>query len=293
MSGSRGLGRGLGKLIPTDMIEDFFDPTAEEDKKDSKLCDIAVKDIVPDEDQPRRVFDEAQLAALAGSIRENGVVQPIVVVKEGNKYKIVAGERRWRASKIAGLDKIPAIIRTLDAQKRLEISLIENVQREDLNPIEIATVYAKFRTQFNLSNAEIAKRVGKSESAVVNTTRLLNLPDSAKHAMVEHKLSEGQMRPLVTLTPEQIDAILPKIIEEGWSARKVEQYKVNLNNRAKAIKAAQPARDRSESDTYAESISDRLGVKVNIKSSARGTGEIVLKFKNKEEFEKLCSILTA
>ena len=101
------------------------------------------------------------------------------------------------------------------------------------------------------------------------------------------------MRPLVTLTPEQIDAILPKIIEEGWSARKVEQYKVNLNNRAKAIKAAQPARDRSESDTYAESISDRLGVKVNIKSSARGTGEIVLKFKNKEEFEKLCSILTA
>ncbi len=293
MSGSRGLGRGLGKLIPTDMIEDFFDPTAEEDKKDSKLCDIAVKDIVPDEDQPRRVFDEAQLAALADSIRENGVVQPIVVVKEGDKYKIVAGERRWRASKIAGLDKIPAIIRTLDAQKRLEISLIENVQREDLNPIEIATVYAKFRTQFNLSNAEIAKRVGKSESAVVNTTRLLNLPDSAKHAMVEHKLSEGQMRPLVTLTPEQIDAILPKIIEEGWSARKVEQYKVNLNNRAKAIKAAQPARDRSESDTYAESISDRLGVKVNIKSSARGTGEIVLKFKNKEEFEKLCSILTA
>lgn len=293
MSGSRGLGRGLGKLIPTDMIEDFFDPTAEEDKKDSKLCDIAVKDIIPDEDQPRRVFDEAQLAALADSIRENGVVQPIVVVKEGDKYKIVAGERRWRASKIAGLDKIPAIIRTLDAQKRLEISLIENVQREDLNPIEIATVYAKFRTQFNLSNAEIAKRVGKSESAVVNTTRLLNLPDSAKHAMVEHKLSEGQMRPLVTLTPEQIDAILPKIIEEGWSARKVEQYKVNLNNRAKAIKAAQPARDRSESDTYAESISDRLGVKVNIKSSARGTGEIVLKFKNKEEFEKLCSILTA
>ena len=292
MSGSRGLGRGLGKLIPTDMIEDFFDPTAEEDKKDSKLCDIAIKDIVPDEDQPRRVFDEAQLAALADSIRENGVVQPIVV-KEGDKYKIVAGERRWRASKIAGLDKIPAIIRTLDAQKRLEISLIENVQREDLNPIEIATVYAKFRTQFNLSNAEIAKRVGKSESAVVNTTRLLNLPDSAKHAMVEHKLSEGQMRPLVTLTPEQIDAILPKIIEEGWSARKVEQYKVNLNNRAKAIKAAQPARDRSESDTYAESISDRLGVKVNIKSSARGTGEIVLKFKNKEEFEKLCSILTA
>lgn len=292
MSAMRGLGRGLDKLIPTDTVEDFFDPTAEEDEKVSKLKEIAINDIIPDADQPRRKFDEAQLAALAESIKENGVVQPIVVVKEGDKYKIVAGERRWRASKIAGLDKIPSIVRTLDAQKRLEISLIENVQREDLNPIEIATVYAKFRSQFNLSNAEIAKRVGKSESAIINTTRLLNLPDSAKHAMVEHKLSEGQMRPLVTLTPEQIDNILPKIIEEGWSARKVEQYKVNLTNLKKTPKAS-ATRERQETDVYVESIRDRLGVKASIKTSARGTGEIVLKFKNKEELEKLCSILTA
>ncbi len=292
MSLPRGLGRGLGKLIPTDEIEDFFDPTAEEDKKESTLRDIKLDDIIPDKNQPRREFNETQLAALADSIRENGVVQPIVVVKEGNKYKIVAGERRWRASKIAGLDKIPSIVRTLDAQKRLEISLIENVQREDLNPIEIATVYAKFRNQFNLSNAEIAKRVGKSESAVVNTTRLLNLPDNAKHAMVEHKLSEGQMRPLVTLSQEQIDAVLPKIIEEGWSARKVEQYKVNLTNNKKALKTELP-RERQDTDIYVESIRDRLGVKASIKTSARGTGEIVLKFKNKEELEKLCSILTA
>ena len=290
MSAARGLGRGLDKLIP-DEIEDFFDPTAEEDKKESTLRDIALDEIVPDEDQPRRKFDEAQLAALADSIRTNGVVQPIVVVKEGKKYKIVAGERRWRASKLAGLDKIPAIVRTLDAQKRLEISLIENVQREDLNPIEIATVYAKFRSQFNLSNAEIAKRVGKSESAIVNTTRLLNLPDDVKHAMVEHKLSEGQMRPLVTLTPEQIGNVLPKIIEEGWSARKVEQYKVNLAN-TKKPKTSAP-REKQDTDLYAESIRDRLGVKASIKTSARGTGEIVLKFKNKEELEKRCSILTA
>lgn len=292
MSAARGLGRGLDKLIPTDTVEDFFDPTAEEDEKVSKLRDIAVDEIIPDPDQPRREFDEKQLEALARSIKENGVVQPIVVVKEGEKYKIVAGERRWRASRMANLDKIPAIVRTLDAQKRLEISLIENVQREDLNPIEIATVYAKFRSQFNLSNAEIAKRVGKSESAIINTTRLLNLPDSAKHAMVEHKLSEGQMRPLVTLDEAQIEKILPKIIDEGWSARKVEQYKVNLNNRAKAEKAG-AEREKQETDTYAESIGDRLGVKVAIKTSARGTGEIVLKFKNKEELEKLCSILTA
>ena len=181
MSAMRGLGRGLDKLIPTDTVDDFFDPTAEEDEKNSKLVEIAIDQIIPDPNQPRREFDEKQLEALSRSIKENGVVQPIVVVKEGDKYQIVAGERRWRASRMANLDRIPAIVRTLDAQKRLEISLIENVQREDLNPIEIATVYAKFRSQFNLSNAEIAKRVGKSESAIINTTRLLNLPDSAKH----------------------------------------------------------------------------------------------------------------
>lgn len=292
MSAMRGLGRGLDKLIPTDTVDSFFDPTAEEDEKDSKLVEIAIDEIIPDPNQPRREFDEAQLEALSRSIKENGVVQPIVVVKEGKKYQIVAGERRWRASRMANLDKIPAIVRTLDAQKRLEISLIENVQREDLNPIEIATVYAKFRSQFNLSNAEIAKRVGKSESAIINTTRLLNLPDSAKHAMVEHKLSEGQMRPLVTLDESQIEKVLPKIIDEGWSARKVEQYKVNLNNKAKAIKAG-TEREKQETDTYAESISDCLGMKTSIKTSARGTGEIVIKFKNKQELEKLCSILTA
>ena len=292
MSAKRGLGRGFETLIPTG-VDEFFDPTAEEDKKESALCDLKLEDIVPDKDQPRRKFDEAQLASLAESIKENGVVEPIVVVKEGKKYQIVAGERRWRASKIAGKETIPAIVRTLDAQKRLEMSLIENVQREDLNPIEIATVYAKFREQFNLSNAEIAKRVGKSESAIINTTRLLNLPDSAKHAMVENKLSEGQMRPLVTLDEEPIEKILPKIIEEGWSARKVEQYKVNLNNRAKAVKAGVEQREKQDTDIYVNSIRDRLGVKASIKTSARGTGEIVLKFKNKEELEKLCSILTA
>ena len=292
MSAKRGLGRGFETLIPTG-VDEFFDPTAEEDKKESALCDLKLEDIVPDKGQPRRKFDEAQLASLAESIKENGVVEPIVVVKEGKKYQIVAGERRWRASKIAGKETIPAIVRTLDAQKRLEMSLIENVQREDLNPIEIATVYAKFREQFNLSNAEIAKRVGKSESAIINTTRLLNLPDSAKHAMVENKLSEGQMRPLVTLDEEQIEKILPKIIEEGWSARKVEQYKVNLNNRAKAVKAGVEQREKQDTDIYVNSIRDRLGVKASIKTSARGTGEIVLKFKNIEELEKLCSILTA
>ena len=144
------LGRGFGDLIPT------YDPTAQQDKSLSKMLEIKISHIIPDENQPRRKFNQEQLEALADSIKEHGVLQPIVVTKEGDKYKIVAGERRWRASQIAGKDTIPAIVRTLDAQKRLELSLIENVQREDLNAIETATAYAKLRDQFNLSNEQIS-----------------------------------------------------------------------------------------------------------------------------------------
>ena len=244
------LGRGFGDLIPT------YDPTAQQDKSLSKMLEIKISHIIPDENQPRRKFNQEQLEALADSIKEHGVLQPIVVTKEGDKYKIVAGERRWRASQIAGKDTIPAIVRTLDAQKRLELSLIENVQREDLNAIETATAYAKLRDQFNLSNEQISKRVGKSQSAIINTMRLLSLPDNVKQAMIEHHLAEGQMRPLITATPEQIDAVLPKIITENWSARKVEQYMVELKAQSKARKAVKAAPAHSENDKKADSKDD-------------------------------------
>ena len=218
-----GLGRGFESLIPTEFVDDDFDVTAKEDKKASNLTEVPITEIVRDEDQPRKEFALEALEALANSIKEHGVLQPLVVVKEGDKYKIVAGERRFRASKMAGLEKVPVIIRTLEAQERLEISIIENAQREDLNAIEMATAYAKLKSQFNLSEAEIAERVGKSKSAVVNTMRLLNLADDVKKAMVEHKLSEGVMRPLIGANEELVEKILPKIIEEGWTARRVEK----------------------------------------------------------------------
>lgn len=218
-----GLGRGFESLIPTEFVDDDFDVTAKEDKKTSNLTEVPITEVVRDEDQPRKEFAPEALEALANSIKEHGVLQPLVVVKEGDKYKIVAGERRFRASKMAGLEKVPVIIRTLEAQERLEISIIENAQREDLNAIEMATAYAKLKSQFNLSEAEIAERVGKSKSAVVNTMRLLNLADDVKKAMVEHKLSEGVMRPLIGADEELVEKILPKIIEEGWTARRVEK----------------------------------------------------------------------
>ena len=221
---SMGLGRGFESLIPTNLVEEEFDPTRREDAKVSKLVELPLDEIVRDEDQPRKQFSEESLQELADSIREHGVLQPLVVTKKGDKYQIVAGERRWRASRLAGLKTVPAIVRTLDAQNKLELSIIENAQREDLNPIELATAYAKLKAQFNLSNEEIGKRVGKSAASVINTMRLLKLPDEAKRAMQEHNLMEGPMRPLISASPELVHEILPKMIAEGWSARNVERY---------------------------------------------------------------------
>ena len=285
----KGLGRGLDSLIPTELVENEFDPTAEVDEKISRLKSLKITDVEPDPDQPRKDFKPAQLEALASSIREHGVLQPIVVTKDGNKYRIVAGERRWRAAQMAGLTEIPAIVRTIDAQKRLELSLIENVQREDLNAIETATAYAKLKSQFNLSTEEVARRVGKSESAIVNTMRLLTLPDLAKRAMVEHGLKEGQVRPLITASPEIIEEVLPKIITEDWSARKVEQYMVNLKTNLKRRKVD----ESSAQDELADELSQKLGLKIKIRTSARGSGDIMIKFKNRKELEKICTILKA
>ena len=247
MSLGKGLGRGFDALIPTDLVDEEFDLTANEDKKSSKLVELKIEDIIRDEEQPRREFDKDAIEALATSIKEHGVLQPIVVTKEDGKYKIVAGERRWRASKIAGLDKIPAIVRSLDSQNRLEISIIENAQREDLNAIELATAYAKLQNQFNLSSEDIAAKVGKSESTINNTMRLLTLPEDVKKIMVKEKLSEGVMRPLISKDEKTIKKLLPKIVNEGWTARKVEKYFVENSKKssAKAIKRSAYAKDEN------------------------------------------------
>ena len=257
----KGLGRGFESLIPTDLVDEEFDLTAIEDKVSSELKKLDINDIIPDAEQPRREFTQETLEALAASIKEHGVLQPIVVTKEDGKYKIVAGERRWRASKIAGLNRIPAIIRTLDSQNRLELSIIENAQREDLNAIELATAYAKLKTQFNLSTEDIAAKVGKSEASIAGTMRLLNLPDDVKKIMVKEKLTEGVMRPLVSRDEATIKKVLPKIIEEGWTARKVERY---LQDTKKKSSASLVKRHESHKDEDALSV--KYGTTVVIKN---------------------------
>ena len=278
---NRGLGRGFDSLIPTDIVEDDFDITASQDAKESKLVELKLDLIMPDEEQPRKDFSEEALNMLADSIKEHGVLQPIVVVHEGDKYKIVAGERRYRASIIAGLTKIPAIIRTLDAQNRLELSIIENAQREDLNAIEEAaaydSAYAKLKNQFNLSPAEIAVKVGKSESSVINTMRLLNLPDDVKRVMVEHNLTEGVMRPLISADPELVRRILPMIIEEGWTARRVERYIAENKKRSSTRIVKENVFLRQEED-----LSAKYAARVRVRGRS-----LTLTCKNEEELKRL------
>lgn len=281
MSLGKGLGRGFESLIPTELIDEEFDPTAVEDKKSSELKHLKIDDIFRDEEQPRREFNEEALEALAASIKEHGVLQPIVVTKEEGKYKIVAGERRWRASKIAGLEKIPAIVRTLDSQNRLELSIIENAQREDLNAIELATAYAKLKTQFNLSAEDIAAKVGKSEQSIQNTMRLLSLPEEAKKIMIKEKLTEGVMRPLISQDEKMIKKVLPKIVEEGWTARKVERY--FAENKKKSSTAA------LKRDAYRKD-EDALGAKYNNTAVIKGRS-LTFRCKNESELKKLIETL--
>lgn len=277
----KGLGRGFESLIPTDLVDEEFDLTATEDKSSSELKHLKLADIIRDEEQSRREFNQEALDALAASIKEHGVLQPIVVTKEEGKYKIVAGERRWRAAKIAGLDKIPAIVRTLDSQIRLELSIIENAQREDLNPLELATAYAKLRTQFNLTAEEIGAKVGKSELTINNTLRLLTLPDSAKKIMVKEKLTEGVMRPLVSRDEKTIKKVLPKIVKEGWTARQVERYFAMTKPKSSTAAVKSITQKKQE---------DSLSKKYNAVARIKGYS-LTFKCKSEVELNKLINTL--
>jgi ParB family chromosome partitioning protein len=293
VSAKKGLGRGFDSLIPTELLDESFDPTAEQDDRISELRHIKLTEITPDPDQPRRHFDEVALNELAASIKEHGILQPIVVIPKAGGYQIVAGERRYRAAMAAGLTKIPALVRTLSAQHKLELSLIENLQRRDLNVLETATAYLKLRDQFNLTLDQIGERVGgKSVSAISNTLRLLRLPESVRTALVEGKLREGQARPLVNLDPELIEEVLPQILEEEWSARRIEQFIVQLKKHGVAATKKSPARAVSlpyEDDT--KRLISHLGTKVTIKTNAKGAGQIVIRFASDDEFQRIQGML--
>ena len=296
MSVKKGLGRGFASLIPTELLDESFDPTAAQDEQISELRHIKLSEIVADPEQPRRHFDEVALDEMAASIKEHGILQPIVVTPYQGSYQIVAGERRYRASQLAGLDKIPALVRTLSGQHKLELSLIENLQRRDLNVLETATAYLKLRDQFNLTLDQIGERVGgKSVSAISNTLRLLRLPEVVRQAIADGKLREGQARPLIGLDETIILEVFPQILKEEWSARKIEQFIVTLKKGQQQASDKTPAGQvtRSLREKETKQLARRFATDVKIRTNTRGAGQIVIAFKSEEEFSRIQKMLDA
>ncbi len=288
MAQKKGLGRSFDSLLPSELLNEAFDPTAGEDEKISELRQVDIDDIFPDSDQPRRSFDELALGELASSIREHGVLQPLVVVASKGRYQIVAGERRWRASKKAGIKKVPVLVRTLSAQHRLEISLIENLQRRDLNSLETATAYLKLRDQFNLKLEEIGARVGgRSVASVSNALRLLHLPENAKEALIDGKISEGHARQILALDNKSAqDDLLKHVIKEGWSVRRAEQFVIGYKKGQGSDKKSSAVRSTLTETSLTKDLSKQLSTTVKIKTTAKG-GQLIINFKDDTDLKRI------
>lgn len=289
MAKKSGLGRGFDSLIPTDIIDETFDSTARQDGQVSELRYLKIGDISPDPEQPRREFDPVGLEELAASLKQHGLIQPIVVTPHSGGFQLVAGERRYRAAKLAGLDKLPALVRTLSDQHRLEIALIENVQRRDLNILETATAYLKLHQQFNLSYEEIGARVGgKAFSTISNTMRLLKLPDAAKTALVGKQISEGHARQILALKTEAEQLrLLQLIIDNGWNVRQAEQYVIGHKKGEQVAAKRDSGLQHTQTETdFTRGLADRLKLPVKQKTTAKG-GQIIISFKTDEDLDQI------
>ena len=222
MKPNRGLGKGLSALF-SETEEDYGKSLIFDEKEDKTVSEIAISDIFANPDQPRKEFDEEALNELASSIKKHGVIMPIIVNKSGDRYMIIAGERRFRASKIAGLDTVPVIVKNYDARQIKEISLIENLQREDLNPIEAASAMRSLMEDYHLSQEELAERIGKSRPAIANTLRLLNLQSEVLNMVKSGELSAGHARAIVSVPPADQKKMAQTVVKNGLSVRATEK----------------------------------------------------------------------
>lgn len=286
------LGRGLDALIPTSIDEFASEEISESLQLDEKqVQEVSVDLVDPNPFQPRKEFDDVSLSELADSIKTHGVVQPLVVTKAGQRYQLIAGERRLRASKLANLATVPVVIRSFDEQDQLEIAVIENIQRAELSLLELAVAYQKLVDQFNLSVGMIARRVGKSSSTVSNIIRLLNLPYSAKKALQEGKIVEGHARMLLTIdNPVQQEKMLQLIIQKDLTVRQAEElsrnYKEDKELVSPRVKQAQTAYK-----SVTDGLAKHLDTKVSISLNAKG-GKVQLRFFSEEELQRIYKAIT-
>ena len=280
------LGKGLGALIENRIEEN-----------QNSVIEVEINQVEPGPGQPRKNFDKEKIDALAESIKEHGIIQPLIVTREENRYYIIAGERRWRAAKAAGFKTIPVIERNTTTKEVLELALVENIQREDLNPIEEAEAYAKLLQDYSMTQEQVAAMVGKSRSAIANMLRLLHFSEKVKNLLISGELTTGQARPILALESiQEQDSAAEYILKSGLNARQAEQYVKKLTEKSKQ-KSQSEEKDISEQIKQQEVrfVQDRLrtslGTKV-ILNDHNGKGKITIEYYSKDERERLIEFLT-
>ena len=303
MAVKRGLGRGLDNLIPTDepvvtksTSKNKSTTTKPEVKEVIKKVEqtLNINRIEPNKNQPRKHFDEDALAELAESIKQFGVIEPLVVVKRKGYYELIAGERRWRAARLAGLKEVPVVIKDFSEQEIVEIALIENIQREDLNPIEEAHAYERLINEFNLKQDEVAERVSKSRTTITNSLRLLKLTDNVQQMLIDDMLSTGHVRALISITdPELQYETAMYIFDKKLSVRETESY-------VKRLLSGKPAKKKDDEVTndvsflyheIEEKIKDAIGTKAVIKAKNRNKGKIEIEYYSEDDLERITQLL--
>ena len=298
----RGLGKGLDSLIPNvagetkakkaaSASDGNKSAAANESESNEAKTMVKITMVEPNREQPRKNFDEDSLQELADSIKQFGLLQPILVQDRKDHYEIIAGERRWRASRMAGLQEIPVIIRNYTEQEIVEISLIENIQREDLNPIEEAQAYKRLLTEFNLKQDEVAERVSKSRAAVTNSVRLLKLTDEVQQMVIDEMITTGHARALLAVEdPEEQYNLAQKIFDEKLSVRDIEKLVKNLGKPAKAKKPDDKTLQLIYQDIE-EKLKQRLSTKVTVTPKGDGAGKIEIEFYNNEDLDRLIDLM--
>ena len=292
MATKGGLGKGLEALFPSNvdigsLSKDVSRETSE------KVIEMKLNEIEPDINQPRKVFDDEKLEELSESIKEHGVLQPIIVTKKDDYYQIIAGERRWRASKKAGLKTIPVIVRDYDAKKIREVSLIENLQRQDLNALDTAKAIKELMEEHQRTQEQLAKTLGKSRSAIANTLRILNLDERVQDMVQEGKLSEGHARTLASIeSPQKQYKLAMDIINLDLSVREAENM---AKEEKEEVKKKPTNKKKSKLEAIYKDLENRiksaLGTKVSFKPQTKSKGKIVIDYYNEEELERILEIL--
>ena len=291
-----GLGKGLDSLIPNKSDK----PNVQSEKKEKKAENVKeetgeimvkINQVEPNRDQPRKDFDEDSLMELADSIKQFGILQPLIVKKKKDYYEIIAGERRWRAAKIAGIKEVPIIVKEYTDQEIVEISLIENIQRENLNPIEEAMAFKRLLEEFNLKQDEVAERVSKSRTAVTNSMRLLKLSKKVQQMIIDDMISTGHARALLAIDDEEQQYILAnKIFDEKLSVRETEKLVKALKNPKKEVKKQKPEHTFVY-DNIEEQLKNIIGTKVSVNPKANGKGRIEIEYYSEEELERIYDLI--